>query len=94
MGNPTVKDLTISGKGFDDERRLLVVLSNFGGFKHQGTKSSSSRRAGDNTGQESPEERQLVLEVPPVQEAPRRVRDTGTRVSGKRTLNRGVEAAR
>ena len=33
-------------------------------------------------------------EVPPVQEAPRRVQDTGTRASGKKTLSRGVEAAR
>ena len=70
------------------------MLSNFGGFEHQVTKSSSSRRAGDNTGQESPEERQLVLEVSPIQEAPRRVRDTDTKVNVKRTLNRGVEAAR
>ena len=34
-----------------------------------------------------------VCEVSPVQEAPR-VRDTGTRVSGKRTLSREVEATR
>ena len=32
--------------------------------------------------------------VPPVMEAPRRVRDTGTRASAKRALSRGVEAAR
>ena len=32
--------------------------------------------------------------MPPVLEAPRRVRDTGTRASANRTLSRGVEAAR
>ena len=44
-----------SGKGFD-EKRLFFVLLKFGGFEHQGTKSSSRRRAGGNTDQESPEE--------------------------------------
>ena len=48
---------------------------------------------GNNTDQESSEERQLVREIPPVQEAPRRVRGTGTRASDIRTLSRGVEAA-
>ena len=42
----------------------------------------------------SARKRQLVREVPPVQEAPRRVQNTGTRASGKRTLSTGVEAAR
>ena len=37
---------------------------------------------------------QWVREVPPVLEALIRVRDTGTRVSGKRTLSTGVEAVR
>ena len=45
-----------------------------------------------NTDQESPGEAR-VHGVSPVQEAPR-VRDTGIRVSGKRTLSRGVEATR
>ena len=38
--------------------------------------------------------RELVREVPPVREAPRRVQDTGTRASYKRMLSREVEAAR
>ena len=88
--NTLVDRSKVSGKGFDGERRLFLILSKFGGFEHQGTKSLSSRRAGDSTGQESPEE----VAVPTVQEALRRVRDTGTRASGKRTLSRGVEAAR
>ena len=33
-------------------------------------------------------------EVPPVLGAPRIMRDTGTRTNAKRTLSRGVEAAR
>ena len=36
----------------------------------------------------------MVRKVPLVREAPRRVRDTGTRASDKRTLKREVEAAR
>ena len=36
----------------------------------------------------------MVREVPPVQEAPKIVQNTSTGVSGKRTLSRGVEAAR
>ena len=39
---------------------------------------------------ERPEEAAIL----PVQEGPRRVRDTGTRASAKTTLSRGVEAAR
>ena len=46
-----------------------------------------------NTDQKSLGGGRVVCEVSPVQEAPI-VRDTGTRVSGKRTLSRGVEATR
>ena len=49
---------------------------------------------GNNTDQERPKEAAGTREVPPVQEAPRRVQNTGTRASGKRTLSTGVEAAR
>ena len=69
------------------------MLSKNGSFEHQETKSSS-RRAGGETDQEQPEGEAAVREVPPGLEAPRRVRDTGTRVGAKRTLSRGVEAAR
>ena len=69
------------------------MLSNFGVFEHQRTKSSS-RRAGDNTDQEQPGGEAAVREVPPVQEALRRVLGTGTRASDMRTLSRGVEKAR
>ena len=55
---------------------------------------SSPRRAGGNTYQEQSGGEAAVREVPPVLEAPRRVRDTGTRASAKRTLGKGVEAAR
>ena len=46
----------VSGEGFDEETRLLVVLLKFEGFEHQGTKSSPRRRAGGKTDQESLEE--------------------------------------
>ena len=69
---------------------MSLVLSKFGVIEHQRTKGLS-RRAGNNTDQEIARKRQQVLSV---QEAPRRVRDTGTRASLKRTLSRGVEAAR
>ena len=62
-------------------RRVDIVFSayeKFGlFFEHQETKSSP-RRAGGNTDQESARRRQQIL---PVLEAPRGVRDTGTRVS-------------
>ena len=60
-------------------------------FEHLETKSLLSRRAGGDTNQESARRRQQVL---PVQEAPGRVRNTGTRASVKRTQSRAVEAAR
>ena len=69
------------------------MLSEFGGFEHQETKSST-RKAGKETDQEQPEGEAAVREVPPVLEARRRVRHTGTRACAKRTLNRGVEEAR
>ena len=88
----------VSDKGFDGESRPLLVLLKFGGFEHRGTKSShhpeeeldgtipfkKPRRRGSG----------YVKKVPPVLEVPRRVRDTGTRASAKRTLRRGVEAVR
>ena len=83
-------DRSFSDKGFDAESRLFFVLSKFGGFKHQETKNSS-KRAGEDTDQESARRRQQVL---PVQEAPRRVQNTGTRASVKRTLSRAVEVVR
>ena len=48
---------------------------------------------GNNIDQERPREAR-IREISPVQEAPRRVRDTDTRASDIRTLGRGVEAAR
>ena len=72
-----------------------TVLSAFKlrGIEHQGNKEfipknwreCRSRRA---------RTKQLVRDVPPVQEAPRKVRDSGTRASRKRTLSRGMKAAR
>ena len=59
-------------------------------FEHLETKSLP-RRAGGDTNQESARRRQQVL---PVQEAPGRVQNTGTRASVKRTQSRAVEAAR
>ena len=76
-------------KSFVAESRPYLVLSKFGVFTFQKT-----RAGGDNTDQESPKQRQRAHKVPSVQEAQRRVRETGTRVSAKRTLSRGVEAAR
>ena len=69
------------------------MLLKFGVFEHQETKSSS-RRAGGETDQEQPEGEAAVREVPPVLEAPRGVRDIGTRASVKRTLSRAVETER
>ena len=69
------------------ESKLFLLLSKIRGFEPK----SSSRRARGDTDQESARRRQQVL---PVQEAPRRVRNTDTRTSVKRTLSEGVEAAR
>ena len=78
----------VSDKSFDAESRLFSVLSKFGVLEHQETKSSFRRAGGD---QESARTRQQVL---PVQEVLlRRVQNTGTRASVKRTLSRAVEAA-
>ena len=86
----------VSGKGLEAESRLFLALIKFEGFEHRGTKSSPSRRRKlrEQFDQEILKERQRVREVPPIQEAPRRVQDTDTRASGKRTLSTGVEAAR
>ena len=68
----------------------MVCSQSWGVFKHLETKSLS-RPAGGDTDQESARRRQQVL---PVQEAPRRVRNTGTRANVKMSLSRAVEAAR
>ena len=71
---------------------MFVVLSNISGvFEHQETKSLSRRAGGDIEKRAPGGGRQQVLLV---LEAPRGVRDTGTRASAKRTLSRGVEAVR
>ena len=72
------------------------MLSNFEGFEHQETKSSPSRRRElrGTIPVKSTLRRQLAREVPPVHEAPRKVQNTGTRASGKKTLCTGVGAVR
>ena len=51
-------------------------------------------RWGEQYRPKSPKEMQPVGEVPPILEAPTRVRDTGTRAWAKRTSSKGVKAAR
>ena len=91
--NTLVYRSKVSDKGLDEEMGLFLVVLKFGvlNIKERKVhypaelKTISTKKARG---------RQLVREVPPVQEAPRRVRDTGARASVKRTLIRGVEAAR
>ncbi|CAM9523572.1 unnamed protein product [Ascophyllum nodosum] len=64
------------------------------GRNEEFTFQKTRRAGGNNTDQERPEERRLIRGVPPVLKTPRRVRDARTRASDKRTLNRGVVAAR
>ena len=87
---------TVSGKDFDAESRLLLVPLKFGvlSIRNEEFIFQKTRAGGNNTNQECPKERQRVREVPPVQEAPRRVRDIGTRSNAKKMLSRGVEAVR
>ena len=82
----------VSDEGLVAKSTLFLALSNFEVSEHQETKSST-RSAGGETDQEQPKGEAAVREVPLVQEAPRRVRDTGTRASVERTLSRAVEAA-
>ena len=101
VGNPTVRDptntlvdrLKASGKGFDEERRLFLVLLNFGVLNIKEQKVHHPEEL-EIFPIKKARRRQLVCEVPLVQEAPTRVQDTGTRASGKRTLSKGVEAAK
>ena len=73
---------------------MLLKFGVFGATRNEEFTFQKTRAGGNNSDQESPKERQRVREVPPVQEASRRVRDTGTRASAKRTLSRGVEEPR
>ena len=73
---------------------MFLVLSNFDGFfniKKRRVHLPEDESWGEQYRSRAPGGGD---KVPPVQEAPRRVQDTGTRASGKRTLSRGVEAAR
>ena len=80
----------ISGKGFDEERRLFSVLSICLFLTSRNVDFIFQKRRGGGTiPNKNARRTQLVREEPPVKEAPRRVRDTGTRANGKRTLSTG-----
>ena len=83
----------VSDKGFDAERRLFLVLPKFGFLS---IKKRKDHLLEDESWWKQYRPRAPVggSKVPPVQKAPRRVRDIGTRASDKRTLSRGVEVAR
>ena len=93
--NTLVDRSKVSCKGFDTQSRLFLVLLKFGVLNIAERRVTIQKKSCSERYQSrKSEERQRVGEVPPVLEVPRRVRDTGTKASGKRTLSAGVEAAR
>ena len=86
----------VSDKGFDAGSRLFLVPLKFGGLSTKKRRVHLPKEESwweQYRSRKSEGEAAGVREVPSVQEAPRRVRDTGTRASAKRTLSRDVEAA-
>ena len=79
--------------GFDEERSLVLVLLKFAVLNIEERRVHHPEELETMPIKKS-RRRQLVREVPTVQNAPKRVQDTGIRASGKRTLSMGVEAAR